>query len=339
MTDNYIVEDLKARLDCRQVVEADLGIPETTSTNGPWTFSCPFHIEQTVGGFRVFRDGYKCFSCGAAGDIFTWYMEFHQLSFMEAVARLNGGKMPDIDPEERVKRATERAEREEKALQERIEEAKKVLEELRDAQAWLRYHEQLTDQSRQLWHSWGVPEYWQGYWKLGYDPDHIIWTGTEEWHTPTMTIPIFENSTWEVLNIKHRLLQPFREGDKYRPESRGLPQAAWVSDPDLDLSGRTLIVEGEKKAMVSYITADDSELRVMGIPGKNPSNELIEKLDECEPIYICLDPDANKEAEKLANDLGRERTRIIHLPMKVDDAILAGAIDKNGIRRLMRMAG
>ena len=338
MTDNYIIEDLKSRIDCRQIVEADLGAPISHSSNGPWTFDCPFHIEQTTGGFRVFVDGYKCFSCGAAGDIFTWRMEYHKESFIDAVTNLNEGKVINIDPKKREKHTIERAERAERQLKKRIEEAQKALQELQEAQAWLRYHEQLTDQARQLWHVWGIPEYWQDYWKLGYDPDHTVWTGQEEWHTPTMTIPIFENNTWEVLNIKHRLLQPFREGDKYRPESRGLPQSAWTSDPDQELSGRTMIVEGEKKAMVTYITIDDYYLQLIGIPGKNPSKKIMDKLNNCEPIYICLDPDANRESDKLAAELGKERSRIIRLPMKIDDAVLAGALDKDAIRRLMRMA-
>ena len=177
MTDNYIIEDLKDRLDCRLIVEADISAPISHSTNGPWTFDCPFHIEQTVGGFRVFKDGYKCFSCGAAGDIFTWRMEYHKESFTEAITFLSGGKATNIDPKIREKRTIDRAERAERELKERIDEAQKALEELQEAQAWLRYHDQLTDQSRQLWHAWGVPEFWQDYWKLGYDPDRTIWTG------------------------------------------------------------------------------------------------------------------------------------------------------------------
>jgi DNA primase len=50
---------------------------------------CPFHSERTP-SFRVFADHYHCFGCGAHGDIFTWLMQMHRLSFVEAMAHLSG---------------------------------------------------------------------------------------------------------------------------------------------------------------------------------------------------------------------------------------------------------
>ena len=239
-----------------------------------------------------------------------------------------------LSPDRRKKIADEA----EKKLKETIREAERVLKELQKARAWEQYHEQLTDDARATWQSWGIPAWWQDFWKLGYDPDRTIWTGEMEWSTPTMTIPIFEPVTWNCLNIKHRLINPPRKGDKYRPERSGLPAALFVAYPDERLGAKTLLVEGEKKAMVSFITADDPFLQVVGIPGKNPSKELLAQLSECEPIYICLDPDALDEAVKLARRLGTDRTRVLELPDKIDDLIIRHHLDKHWIKNIMRQA-
>ena len=247
-------------------------------------------------------------------------------------------RLKENDPKKATEQAARRAEEAARDLERKIKEAQKTLEELRQAQAWLRYHDQLTEQAIKIWESWGIPEGMLDFWKFGYEPDRVVWTGTTEWHTPTMTIPVFEPNTWNVLNIKHRLLNPFRPGDKYRPERAGLPQSIWIADPDLGLSGRTFIVEGEKKAAVTWLALNDASFQVAGMPGKNTNDKLIEQFIDCEPIYICLDPDANQSAQDLADKLGRERARVLRLPMKIDDAILVEAIDKSGLIRLMKMA-
>jgi len=173
---------------------------------------------------------------------------------------------------------------------------------------------------------------------LGYDPCHIVWTDNGEWQTPTYTIPIFEPESWNVLNVRHRLVNPPKPNDKYRPERSGLPAAFWIADPDKALKNTTLLVEGEKKAMVSYITADNPELRVVGVPGKTPSVEQLVKLRDCDPVIICLDPDAHNEVIKLVEILGRKRCRIIELPEKIDDLILRLRLNKRWMAGVLRQA-
>jgi len=241
-----------------------------------------------------------------------------------------------LPPEEMARRRLDAAERTARDLEDQIKKAQRVLAELRESQAWLRYHQQMTDEARTRWESWGVPDFYQEFWKLGYDPDRVIFSGGLEWHTPTMTIPIFEQGTWDVLNIKHRLLKPPKEGDKYRPERAGLPQSLFIADPDYPLTKKLLLVEGEKKAMVSFITADDPLLQVVGIPGKNPCPDLLEKLNDCEPIYILLDPDGRNEAHELAKKMGKDRCRILELPGKVDDLIIKYKLGKRWMRNMIK---
>jgi len=54
-----------------------------------WIGLCPFHSERT-GSFTVTPDKnfYKCFGCGAAGDVYTFLMEHQKQTFMQAVETL-----------------------------------------------------------------------------------------------------------------------------------------------------------------------------------------------------------------------------------------------------------
>lgn len=254
------------------------------------------------------------------------------------IDELNPNLKEQLPPDERMRRAAEYAKEREEALRAEIQRAQDALKELQEARAWVRYHEQLTDAARNTWGSWGIPDFFIEYWQLGFDPAHTVWTKGGEWTTPTMTIPIFEPITWECSNIRHRLMNPPRPGDKYRPERSGLPQSFFVAEPDNPIKGRTLLVEGEKKAMVSFITADDPAFQVLGIPGKNMPNYLIDRLQEADPVYICLDPDATSAARKLAATIGIERCRMIELPDKIDDLILKHDLDKYWLRNVMRQA-
>lgn len=51
--------------------------------------NCPFHNEKTA-SFKVYSDGtYHCFGCGAHGDVISFVMAIHNLSFQEACELLD----------------------------------------------------------------------------------------------------------------------------------------------------------------------------------------------------------------------------------------------------------
>src|SRR5215208_11574 len=68
--------------------------------SGPYRYMglCPFHQEKTASfTVHVARQFYKCFSCGAFGDVFKFVMEIEGISFYEALKALaerNGIPMP-----------------------------------------------------------------------------------------------------------------------------------------------------------------------------------------------------------------------------------------------------
>jgi hypothetical protein len=328
--------DIKARTDLRHQVAQDLGHP-VRRTHNTWVWACPFHSEKTIGGFHVYKTRYKCYSCDAQGDIFDWRQHYHKETFSQAVSAL-GGEYKSDNPIEKLMRDQARAEQALKDLALEIKRNAEAIHELRETMLWEKYHEQLDEQTRKLWRSRGIPDDLQNYWCLGYSPDKRIWIGEKEYHTPSLTIPIWEPANGSVVNIKHRLLNPPDPNDKYRPERAGLPQAIFTSALDMPIANRTLLTEGEIKAMVSFMAAEDPTLQVVGLPGKTPKQELVQQLDKCDPLYICMDPDATDKAVTIATQLGKERCRLITLPEKIDDMILKYGLGAGWMRNIMRTA-
>ena len=54
-----------------------------------WIGLCPFHDDKNPSmHVSPQKQIFKCFVCGAGGDVFTWQMEYHQMSFREALESL-----------------------------------------------------------------------------------------------------------------------------------------------------------------------------------------------------------------------------------------------------------
>ena len=231
-----------------------------------------------------------------------------------------------------------------------LEQRSKVehaLEILRRERLWITYHENLTKELRFKFYERGIDDIWIDYWNLGYNPDKVIWDREQEkeYHTPALTIPVFEPMNNQPVTIRNRLLNPIDPMDKYRPEYSGLPACLYFTDYDKMPTDRALIVEGEFKAMTTYLAIDDPSLTVVGIPGKSPNMEMLKALDDCELVYICLDPDAyEKRAGESVTPVRRlvdhfkDKSRIISLPGKIDDMIMAGTLTKKVIWNLMTTA-
>lgn len=66
---------------------------------------CPFHQEKTP-SMKVYKgnNGYYCFGCGASGDIFTFVMKLFDLSFNEAVKKLNDDFYLNVIPDRKLTR-------------------------------------------------------------------------------------------------------------------------------------------------------------------------------------------------------------------------------------------
>lgn len=222
----------------------------------------------------------------------------------------------------------------------RADTVAQALSLLRKEQAWIRYHDFLTEAVREIYRIRGIPDFWIDYLGLGYNPERGYRSRGEYYISPALTIPVFEPGSRLVVNIKNRLLKPVDPGDKYRPEIAGLPAALYVADPDLKLEGRCILVEGEFKAIVTYITLDLPGTVVVGVPSKSPEIDMLKKLDACDPVIICLDPDAyrmqpghQKTAVERMLPAFKGRARVMRLPDKIDDMINARYLDTKSLRR------
>lgn len=59
------------------------------STAGKYLGCCPFHKEDTPSFYVVEKDGYyKCFGCGKSGDVISFYTDYFNTTFNEAVERI-----------------------------------------------------------------------------------------------------------------------------------------------------------------------------------------------------------------------------------------------------------
>jgi hypothetical protein len=200
---------------------------------------------------------------------------------------------------------------------------KRVRQKIVDLQAasyWQGWHDAMSSEHRRLWHKEGIIEWAIDQYKLGYCPEYKLSNGHT---TPTMTIPHW-GPDWELINIQHRLLEPPAPGDKYR-QMAGLPAAMFLTEPDEDVKGPAIIVEGAKKAIVTYQRLGNTKYLIIGIPSKTPSAKMLDDLKNCEPIYLMLDPDAYFNSKgapavnRIARKLGRERVKVVKLPVKPDD--------------------
>lgn len=90
------MEEVRQRNDIVDVISACVHLKRSGSN---YTGLCPFHNEKTP-SFSVSpgKQMYYCFGCGAGGNVFTFLMEYENLTFVEALEQLAeraGMSLPD----------------------------------------------------------------------------------------------------------------------------------------------------------------------------------------------------------------------------------------------------
>lgn len=85
MNFTYIANEIKNRLDTIQVFEY-YGL----QPNRKGFICCPFHNEKTP-SLKIYKGdgGYYCFGCGEHGTVIDFVMKYFNLSFKEAITKLN----------------------------------------------------------------------------------------------------------------------------------------------------------------------------------------------------------------------------------------------------------
>src|SRR5690606_29634307 len=84
------LQDLKEKIDCRQIVAQDLGKPVSKSSKHA-SYKCPFHNERHGASLAVYSDGWKCFgACDRTGSVLDWLIDYRRYSMKQAIEFLGG---------------------------------------------------------------------------------------------------------------------------------------------------------------------------------------------------------------------------------------------------------
>jgi hypothetical protein len=268
-----------------------------------WSAECPQCGESGHEG-REWPDRFRMWTDPARG----WCRRCGYNDFADS------DRKTEITEEQRKQWLEERLQRE-KRKQERIAES---LHLLRKEQNWLRWHEGMNEQGREWWQGKGVPDWALGYYRLGWCDMHQFRDGDMRFETPTATIPVWAQD-WELVNLRHRLINPPTGVGKYRQDRAGIPSSLYLTNPENEPAGETVLVEGEIKAIVVFSRLSDEGMTVVGTPGKSFSLDLLDALRGCDRVHIVFDPDAKAQAWRAARRIGKA-ARVVYLPVKPDDA-------------------
>jgi len=302
---------------------------------------CVIHGGDNPTSLEIFDDGraYTCHShsecCRFGHDGIGLLRALNNWTMAEVGERYQTNPQP-IDPKEAARRAADNAERIQKDLERKIQEAQKAVEELRKARRWMDDHDNMSAQAIAEWERRGVPEMWQSWFWFGYRENFSYAHDGQYYTSPSLTIPIFDTTETDPVQVRHRILNPISPADKYRPEKAGIEALPFLGDRSLPIEAadRVIIVEGEIKAAVTFLTLDRPLWQVVGIPGKQIWGKLAPQLQGRKDTVILLDPDAKPEAEKMAKSLGG--ALVVNFPRKIDDAIIEYGLDKDWLDGLFR---
>jgi DNA primase len=164
------IEDLKQRADIARVVEG-YGLPLKKKGQNWWA-PCPFHSEKTASfSVNAGKGMFKCFGCGKGGNVFTFVMEYENLTFPEAVravAEKEGVPLPamvgDGDLEQSKKASEER-----KRIVAEVVQLNEWATEFWQAQ--LQENNSAAKAAREYLEKRGLTEETQNTFRLGYAPD------------------------------------------------------------------------------------------------------------------------------------------------------------------------
>lgn len=270
------VDELLAKVDCREVVERDLGTPKR-HRNKYDVYLCPLHSEHTA-SFTVYEGGYRCYGCDASGTAVGWLMRWHGLSFEDACKKLGGKDDPNTPRKKRLIPQETPLEAPglewQAAAREVLVGAQRTLWSVSGAKA-LRYlrGRGLTDETIQR----------AG---LGYVPG-----GFKEWramgglNVPCgIVIPwVIETDLWQ-LKVRRAAGKP-----KYQQVPGGCPYALYGIDK-IDPYGTVMIVEGEFDSLIVNQTGLLGST-ALGRAGNGLHGRWIDRLVFARRLYLRLDDD------------------------------------------------
>lgn len=295
---NTDIEAFKAAVPFRDVVL------ETHDPNRLWKVVCPFHAD-THPSCHIYPHRFKCFSCGAHGDVIDWLKQTHGLTTAEAIQELKrraGGYVPLV-----MKRPV------------KVEKPGPAFKPI--AADVLKLH---FLQAKALDR---IPAAIQG---RGFSLEDLK---TLRFATDgdDAVFPV-KGPDGHVLALKRRYDQP-QGGQRYRYTTPGHGSPAWCSSNFWLDEVEVLVIEGELNGMACYLA--QSDLAVMGVAGTNGPLHL-EAL-RSRTVYVYADgDDVGKEARnrwsKQALEAGAKRVFVLD-PWPMDACDIAGNYGRDDLRK------
>ena len=280
---------------------------------------CPFHDEKTP-SFHVKPEGqyFKCFGCGAGGDVFKFLELYDRIPFIEALRSLAaraGIVTKDLTPNDLLL----------------IREARQVSEVLTAAADY--YHVSLTPRIRGYLHERGITDETIDRFKIGYAKGGLLEHLTKEKGFLIETClrsglikksnggrarDFFFNRVIFPNIVRGRVVHiSGRVTDDREPKYLHLPgEIHYLYNEEALRSPEVILTEG----ILDCLPAVQAGFNCAAIYGTSTFRKShLPKLSQAETVYLCLDSDkAGREAAaRIAGIIG-EKARIAELPEDTD---------------------
>jgi len=342
---NFDINTVHAKSDLLSYVTMAGGHLEQDNTHR-YSCACPLHGGDNTTAFSIYFDKgiwkWHCYTgrCGG-GDGIEFVKVWQNLQFREACEWILGEKITDgealkVSAEKRLAQAQQ----DELEARQRKEAR---LRELQETERHLLYCRNRAESgwARRMWITAGLDEGLQEFFYLGAKEDFTYWEKKIEYHSPTLTIPYFDEFMNPIF-INHRLINPVNPKSKYRPDMSGIDVPDFLAVPTMGYDGDFIIVvEGAKKSMVTW-SKSPTDVQVIGVSTQGAYRGLEEKLKGKKVIVI---PDPDKVTDKNGKVLQQSRDlakvlngKILHIPEKIDDYIVSNEMTPDKFYSLLKQA-
>ena len=86
MIPEEIVEDIRRKADIVQIISSYINVIKKGNS---YVAICPFHADSNPSlHISPEKQIYKCFACGAGGNVFTFVEKYEKCSFMDAIKKV-----------------------------------------------------------------------------------------------------------------------------------------------------------------------------------------------------------------------------------------------------------
>lgn len=172
---------------------------------------------------------------------------------------------------------------------------------------------------------------WNSYFGFGIFEDYKCRGEFSTYYSPAITMPI--RGVGNIIEqVKLRVAEAKHKNDRFRNIYKTNAQHPYFPMRNDGIKNKVAIFEGEMKSCQVAMRGNlPEDVQIIATQGKGLGGRMLSMIENCEVVYLCLDPDTyepDKNGEttimKVAKRIGFDRTRIIQCRDKIDDAILNG---------------